>query len=321
MNVIRNIVDVLSNIFRFIFNIHSYEQEYNLICYTDLIHNLEKGTFGNWKFIRKIGDNRSNVVEVHNIMKRGVIKIYQNQELKILKYINSNPHSNIISILEIFNDKEIRSCIMEYYPCDLFYFIAENNRYTYNIRLSILEWGGSLDAENAYIDDITKIFRGILIGVAYLHDSYILHRDIKPENILLDKNNIPKIADFGYSLIFTKGDDLSYIGNKDSTPCGSYPYMCPDIFSKRLYNKFSDLWAIMCSLFAALTNTNYNRLSNKEIIESDDIDKLFRRSIIPFDVIKSVLLRNIMERVLLRRDMNEIDVNYILYDKLEYIKY
>ena len=319
MNVIRNIVDVLSNIFRFIFNIDQNED--NLIYYTPessiyvLISNLEKGAFGDWKFIRKIGDDKSNVIEVHNGLKQGVVKVYKKQELKILKYINSNPHSNIVSILETFEDrhKEIRSCIMEYCLRDLFYFIIENNRYKYNMRSSILEWGGSIESENAYINNITKIFRGILIGTAYLHDSSILHRDIKPENILIDEYNNPKIADFGYSLIFKKGDNLSFIGRKDINPYGSYPYMCPDIFSKRLYNKFSDIWAIMCSLFAALTNTNYNilQIPEEDIMKMDDIDKIFKRSIISFDVIKPVSLRNIMEKVLLTGEMDEIDVNYI----------
>ncbi|PKA52276.1 putative LRR receptor-like serine/threonine-protein kinase [Apostasia shenzhenica] len=45
-----------------------------------------------------------------------------------------------------------------------------------------------------------KICIGVARGLAFLHEEirpHILHRDIKASNILLDKNLIPKISDFG----------------------------------------------------------------------------------------------------------------------------
>jgi serine/threonine protein kinase len=46
------------------------------------------------------------------------------------------------------------------------------------------------------------IIKGICNGLKYLHEELkppIFHLDLKPANILLDKNMIPKIADFGLS--------------------------------------------------------------------------------------------------------------------------
>jgi serine/threonine protein kinase len=50
-----------------------------------------------------------------------------------------------------------------------------------------------------------KIVQGTCEGVRYIHEELqapIYHLDLKPENILLDKDMVPKIADFGLSRIF-----------------------------------------------------------------------------------------------------------------------
>lgn len=37
----------------------------------------------------------------------------------------------------------------------------------------------------------------LLKGVAYIHKFKILHRDLKPQNLLISREGILKIADFG----------------------------------------------------------------------------------------------------------------------------
>jgi serine/threonine protein kinase len=55
-----------------------------------------------------------------------------------------------------------------------------------------------------------KIIKGTCEGLKHIHkdlEESLLHLDLKPDNILVDKNMVPKIADFGLSRIF--GDSLT----------------------------------------------------------------------------------------------------------------
>eukprot|EP00924_Labyrinthula_sp_SR-Ha-C_P012427 maker-scaffold_10-snap-gene-6.42-mRNA-1 protein AED:0.41 eAED:0.63 QI:0/0/0/1/0/0/2/0/183 len=47
------------------------------------------------------------------------------------------------------------------------------------------------------------IASGILLGVEHLHLKNFIHRDIEPDNILLSKDLVPKIADFGDTILRT----------------------------------------------------------------------------------------------------------------------
>ena len=52
-----------------------------------------------------------------------------------------------------------------------------------------------------------KIIKGICEGLKYMHkdlEEPIYHFDLKSDNILLDKDMVPKIADFGLSKIFNE---------------------------------------------------------------------------------------------------------------------
>ena len=45
--------------------------------------------------------------------------------------------------------------------------------------------------------EIVKMFIEVGHGLAGAHAEGLIHRDFKPDNVLLDKNGVPKVVDFG----------------------------------------------------------------------------------------------------------------------------
>ncbi|XP_062201772.1 cysteine-rich receptor-like protein kinase 44 [Phragmites australis] len=108
--------------------------------------------------------------------------------------------------------------------------------------------GGSLDKhlsdESCGLDWDTryKIIKGISEGLDYLHNGSkesIFHLDLKPANILLDKNMMPKIGDFGLSRLFAS--TATYTTKKI---IGTAGYMPPEYIDKRKISPKFDVFSL-----------------------------------------------------------------------------
>ncbi|KAH0790277.1 CAMK family protein kinase [Histomonas meleagridis] len=78
----------------------------------------------------------------------------------------------------------------------------------------------------------------ILKALLHCHEQNVAHRDIKPANILLDNYGRPKLADFGLSKRFEKGEIINSYS-------GSLPYMAPEIICHQNTDPFlADIWSL-----------------------------------------------------------------------------
>ncbi|CAL5400754.1 unnamed protein product [Camellia sinensis] len=84
---------------------------------------------------------------------------------------------------------------------------------------------------------IKYILLQILHGVSYCHSQKIIHQDLKPRNLLIDRNKILKIADFGMSR--SVDVPLKIYTKKVASLC----YMASEIlFGDGQYSAPVDIW-------------------------------------------------------------------------------
>ena len=90
-----------------------------------------------------------------------------------------------------------------------------------------------------------KILLQLVDIVAHAHKHRIVHRDIKPENIVVRKDSVVKLLDYGVAKEL-KEKDIS------STMVGSRPFMAPEQISGESQIA-SDVWALGIVMYAVYT--------------------------------------------------------------------
>ena len=146
------------------------------------------------------------------------------REFTILKELN---HENIEKVIDIFYGINCLYIQFEYLECVLSKLTQKEKRAQINITPA----------------DIKGIMLQILTGLAEIHDNGILHRDLAPSNILINKNGVVKIADFGLSRFIASPDKPMTRG------VVTIFYRAPEIlFEAKFYSFAIDVWSAGCIL-------------------------------------------------------------------------
>jgi formylglycine-generating enzyme required for sulfatase activity/serine/threonine protein kinase len=87
-------------------------------------------------------------------------------------------------------------------------------------------------------------------GLAKAHDLGIVHRDIKPANVLLTKDGLPKLTDFGLAKAEAADHQMTITGAVLGTPDFMPPEQRRDA---ALVDARSDLWSLAATLYQMVT--------------------------------------------------------------------
>ncbi|CAI5459144.1 unnamed protein product [Closterium sp. Yama58-4] len=114
--------------------------------------------------------------------------------------------------------------------------------------------GGSihsmLEKFGAFSESLVRVYtRQLLLGLEYLHACRIVHRDIKGGNVLVDRDGVIKLADFGASKSFHEGT----VGEGCKSMRGSVFWMAPEVIKGEGYGRRADIWSVGCTVIEMLT--------------------------------------------------------------------
>lgn len=247
---------------------------------------IGEGAFSKVYKIKLLSDNQ--IYALKEIDLKGLSKgdkLNLKEEIKIHKSVN---HKNIIKFYDVIQIFNIVYILLEY--CEL------NNLFNF------------IDAEKGMNEDIALyFFYQITESINYLHSNNIIHRDIKPENILITKDFIPKICDFGWSSEVK--DTIKY------SICGTYEYMAPEVILEKPYDFKIDCWALGILLYELLFGyPPYKAGSIEEIkheIITNDVEYSNKISKNIVKLMKNLLKRNIKSRYTSTQILNYYTENNI----------
>ena len=103
--------------------------------------------------------------------------------------------------------------------------------------------------------DTAKSIYQIAEGMKYIHKCGLIHRDIKPSNILIDKNGVVKISDFGISKLMTVEEQSTTFGS------GTQKFMAPEILNEQNYDQKSDIYSFCFLMYFILSEGNMPKIT------------------------------------------------------------
>lgn len=159
------------------------------------------------------------------------------QEAKSASALN---HPNILTIYELGNFKDTHFIAAEYVKGETLRYRQKRKRLS--------------------LSEIAKISLQVVSALKAAHEAKIVHRDIKPENIMIRKDGLVKILDFGLAKLVadkqTKLDSqfgrINLVNTAPRVVLGTVAYMSPEQARGKQTDFRTDIWSFGVCLYELL---------------------------------------------------------------------
>eukprot|EP01090_Pellita_catalonica_P007338 TRINITY_DN17920_c0_g1_i1.p1 TRINITY_DN17920_c0_g1~~TRINITY_DN17920_c0_g1_i1.p1 ORF type:complete len:328 (-),score=42.35 TRINITY_DN17920_c0_g1_i1:683-1666(-) len=165
------------------------------------------------------------------------------REISLLKELSR--HHNIVGLTDVIHKNVNLYLVFEFLDQDLAVYLNKTNT-------------------PIHPKLVKSYMYQLLSGIAYCHSHRVLHRDLKPQNLLIDKNGVLKLADFGLARAF--GVPIRTYTHEVVTQW----YRAPEILmGQSRYSTPIDVWSIGC-IFAEI-------VSKQPLFPGDsEIDQIYK---------------------------------------------
>ncbi|NXI42008.1 CDK9 kinase, partial [Galbula dea] len=169
--------------------------------------------------------------------KNGAFPITALREIRILQLLR---HENVVNLIEVCRTKASpynRSIYLVLDFCDYDLAGLLSNTHV-KFRLS----------------EIKKVIQMLLNGLYFIHRNKILHRDLKSANVLITRDGVLKLADFGLARAFSPINNSHR--NRYTSQVVTLWYRPPELLlGERNYGPAIDLWSAGCIMAEMWTRT------------------------------------------------------------------
>ncbi|KAM3344257.1 serine/threonine-protein kinase STY46 isoform X1 [Capsicum galapagoense] len=93
---------------------------------------------------------------------------------------------------------------------------------------------------------LLKVAIDVSKGMNYLHQNNIIHRDLKAANLLMDENEVVKVADFGVARVKAQTGVMT-------AETGTYRWMAPEVIEHKPYDHKADIFSFGVLLWELMT--------------------------------------------------------------------